>query len=179
MTARLAGAYARVRARATSASARVRVDPRCRPAPDVILRGVGGSSGFGGRIAPQPPLRHIPGDPMLKRNLVSLGALGVFAVLAAGSTPDVMDEISAAGAGGAAGGGGDNAAACRDYVAHYNSLSCVQSVGIEFEADDMCPDALDLNPNDMSGYYQCMIDNSKCNGDIPDMAGAVDCEMPF
>ena len=115
---------------------------------------------------------------MFKRNLVSLGALGLFSVLAAGSTPDIMEEISSASAT-SSGGGSGNSDACRAYVAHYNALSCVQSVGINFEADDMCPDALNLSSADMSSYYQCMSDNSKCNGDIPDMAGAADCKMPF
>ena len=42
----------------------------------------------------------------------------------------------------------------------------------------MCPASLNMTPIDMTGYYQCMIDGSRCNGDIPDMAGASNCTMP-
>ncbi len=114
---------------------------------------------------------------MFKRNLVSLGALGVFSILAAGSTPDIMEQVAASG--GSAGGGSGNVEACTAYVEQHNSLSCVQSLGVTYEPADMCPDALNLNPNDMSEYYQCMADNSQCDGDIPKLDGLSNCEMPF
>ena len=111
---------------------------------------------------------------MIKRNLASLAALGVFSVFAAGSTPDIINKVKEA-AGAASGGGGGNQAACLEYVEHYNSLACIKKVGATFTPSDMCPPELDITPQDMTGYYNCLKENSKCNGDIPDLAGASSC----
>ncbi|MFH1466075.1 MAG: hypothetical protein ABIO70_16950 [Pseudomonadota bacterium] len=140
---------------------------------------------------------------MLKRTLVSLAALGIFSVLAFGSKQsstsdadfddlfgeDFEKELAAAmedamneGAEGGAGGGGsdlaDNVAACKYYVEAYNGLSCLKSSGIQLNADDVCPSGLNLSTIDMREYYKCMADNSKCNGNIPDMSGVGGCRMP-
>lgn len=77
--------------------------------------------------------------------------------------------------GGAGGGSFDNVAACKEYVAHYNSLECTES--IRLEADDYCPSALDLNPTDMAPFYGCLKDNATCDGAIPDLGGQTDCKM--
>ncbi len=115
---------------------------------------------------------------MKKRMLISSAVLGCFLVLAFGSNKEAMEQIQAeiekAQAGG--GGGGGNAAACRNYVETYNSLPCMGS--IKLKADDICPAMLDQSPIDMTGYYDCMAENSKCNGNIPDLSGVADCKMP-
>ncbi|MCO4745533.1 MAG: hypothetical protein KC912_12145 [Proteobacteria bacterium] len=79
----------------------------------------------------------------------------------------------ACGGGGGLGGGFDNVGACEAYVAHHNALECTSS--IQYESSDMCPEALNMNPNDMSEMYQCMIDGAKCNGEIPDFEGMKPC----
>ncbi len=114
---------------------------------------------------------------MLKRNLISFTALSTFVFLAFGSTPGFIEQIKQAASGGGASssGGSGNVAACQAWVAHSNSLPCYP---VDFDAAEMCPPALDMTPIDMSSYYQCMIDGSRCNGDIPDMAGASNCTMP-
>lgn len=143
----------------------------------------------------------------MKRNLLSLAALGLFTVLAFGSKQDGMSdddfedlfgddfeaELEAAmedalrdledegGSTGGSGGGGsyaDNVDACKGYVAKYNSLSCLKSAGVQLDPNDMCPSALNQSPLDMRGYYSCMADACKCNGSIPDLSGVTDCEMP-
>jgi len=139
----------------------------------------------------------------MKRNLLSLAVLGMFTVLAFGSKQDSFDdddfedlfgddfeaELEAAmedalddleDAGASAGGGsyGDNVEACRGYVEKYNSLSCLKSAGVQLNPGDMCPSALNSSPLDMRGYYSCMADACKCNGNIPDLAGVSDCKMP-
>jgi len=141
----------------------------------------------------------------MKRNLLSLAVLGMFTVLAFGSKQDSFDdddfedlfgddfeaELEAAmedaleeleDEGGAASGGGgsysDNVDACRGYVEKYNSLSCLKAAGVHLAPGDMCPVALNSSPLDMRAYYSCMADASKCNGNIPDLAGASDCKMP-
>ena len=142
---------------------------------------------------------------MLKRNLLSLATLGLFTVLAFGSQSSSLDDVDDgdfedlfgeeameglqeamedAGAGeseGSGGGGGsyaDNVEACKGYVANYNSLACLKAAGVQLNPDDMCPSALNQSPLDMRDYYTCMADASKCNGNIPDLAGAADCKMP-
>ncbi len=146
---------------------------------------------------------------MLKRNLLSLAALGLLTALAFGSKgtdfddfsdddfedlfgedfendleaamEDALEEMQAESSGGGGGGGGsyaDNVEACKGYVANYNSLDCLKAAGVQLEANDMCPDALNASPLDMRDYYTCMADASKCNGNIPDLAGAADCKMP-
>jgi hypothetical protein len=141
----------------------------------------------------------------MKRNLLSVAALGLFTILAFGSKQDSYDdddfedlfgedfeaELEAAmeealadleeeGSGGGGGGGSyaDNVDACKGYVAKYNSLDCLKSAGVQLEANDMCPSALNQSPLDMRGYYSCMADACKCNGSIPDLSGVTDCEMP-
>jgi hypothetical protein len=42
----------------------------------------------------------------------------------------------------------------------------------------MCSSTLDLTPMDMTGYYDCMGSNAKCNGEIPDFAGQGSCKPP-
>jgi hypothetical protein len=144
-------------------------------------------------------------NPSMKRNLLSLAALGLFTVLAFGSKQssfedddfddlfgdDFEAELEAAmeealadleeeGAAGGGGGGSyaDNVDACKGYVAKYNSLACLKAAGVQLEANDMCPSALNSSPLDMRDYYSCMADACKCNGNIPDLAGVSDCKMP-
>ncbi len=140
----------------------------------------------------------------MKRNLVSLAALGLFTVLAFGSKQndfddddfedlfgdefeaeheaameEALDDLEAEGSGGGSGGSyADNVDACKGYVAKYNSLDCLKSAGVQLDANDMCPSALNSSPLDMRDYYSCMADACKCNGNIPDRAGVSDCKMP-
>ncbi len=142
----------------------------------------------------------------MKRNLLSLAALGLFTVLAFGSKQDSFDdddfedlfgddfeaeleaameealadleEDGAAGGGGDGSSYGDNVEACHGYVEKYNSLSCLKSAGVQLAAGDMCPVALNKSPLDMRDYYACMAAACKCNGSIPDLAGVSDCKMP-
>lgn len=78
----------------------------------------------------------------------------------------------------ACGGGGnaDNAAACKRYVEKQNGLECMKMA--QLNANDMCPDTLDMSPVDMASYYDCLAENAKCNGEIPDLAGQANCTMP-
>jgi len=78
----------------------------------------------------------------------------------------------------ACGGGGSyaNVDACKSYITTQNELPCMKAAQIE--ADQMCPSQLDMSPIDMTEYYGCMEAAAKCNGDIPDLAGQVDCSMP-
>ncbi len=71
-----------------------------------------------------------------------------------------------------------NVEACRAYVEKYNSLDCLAAAGVQLDADEMCPSALNQSPLDMREYYGCMADALKCDGSIPDLAGATDCKMP-
>ncbi len=77
----------------------------------------------------------------------------------------------------ACGGGSsyDNVGACKNYVQSYNDLSCM---AVDLNADDMCPASLDMTPCDLATYYNCMADAMKCNGDIPDISGQMDCGSP-
>jgi len=145
---------------------------------------------------------------MQKRTLVSLVALSLFTVLAFGSKQDALDDFGdddfddlfgedfeaeleaameeamedleeeASDGGGGGGSYSDNVEACKGYVENYNSLSCLQAAGVQLNADDMCPSALNSSPLDMRDYYSCMADASKCNGSIPDLSGVTDCKMP-
>ena len=108
---------------------------------------------------------------MQQRNLISFSVLSVFVLLAFGSTPGVVEQIQQSSTGGSA----NNTAACQAWVAHSNSLSCYP---VNFDADEMCPASLDMTPVDMSSYYQCMIEGTRCNGDIPDLDDAGKCIMP-
>jgi len=129
-----------------------------------------------------------PGMPFLPRtntlshkHLTSTLALGGLLFLAFGSVPsddasfeEMMEEAAAeAVEGAAAGSGGSNSEACKAYVQHYNSLSCMGAMNLS--ESDMCPDALDLGSSDMTPYWECMKTNSKCNGDMPDVMGQLDC----
>ena len=109
---------------------------------------------------------------MFKRNLLSFSTLSAFVFLAFGSTSGLIEEIQQAANGG---GGSGNVAACEAYVAHANALPCYP---VDFEVSDMCPAALDMTPIDMASYYQCLVEGSRCNGDIPDMTDASNCSMP-
>ena len=107
---------------------------------------------------------------MIKRNLLSLAALSGCVFLAFGSTPDLIDQLSA-GAGNAG-----NQAACIAYVEHYNALPCLP---VNLDADEMCPAIINDSPVDMSDYYACLAAGSTCNGDIPDLSASTDCDMPY
>jgi len=112
---------------------------------------------------------------MLKRNLISFSALSAFVFLAFGSTPGFVEQLQQAATSGDVGGSAGNVAACEAWVAHSNNLPCYP---VDFDAAEMCPQSLDMTPIDMSSYYQCMIEGSRCNGDISDMADAGSCSMP-
>lgn len=75
----------------------------------------------------------------------------------------------------APGGSHANVAACKKYVEAFNGASCNQ---VDLNADDLCPATLDVSPCDMSGYYSCMADAVKCNGDFLDISGQASCSMP-
>ena len=79
--------------------------------------------------------------------------------------------LACSGAGGAA-----NQAACKKWVETQNALPCMKT--IQQDANQMCPEQLDMQPLDMTEYYGCMEKNAKCNGDIPDLAGQVSCKPP-
>ncbi|MFT5686354.1 MAG: hypothetical protein ACI8RZ_007310 [Myxococcota bacterium] len=111
---------------------------------------------------------------MLKRNLISFSALSGFVFLALGSTPGFIEQIQQAATGGGGSGAG-NVAACESWVAHSNSLPCYP---VDFDASEMCPPSLDMTPIDMASYYECMVEGSRCNGAIPDMADAGNCSVP-
>ncbi len=83
------------------------------------------------------------------------------------------EPAPAADAGGAKG----NAAACRKYIETLNGLACMSAMPKQDPAM-VCSDALDMMPCDVSKYYNCMAENSKCNGQIPDMAGTANCGTP-
>jgi len=109
---------------------------------------------------------------MHQRNLISFSALSVFVFLAFGSTPGVIEQLQQSSTDGGSAG---NVAACQAWVEHSNSLPCYP---VNFDAGEMCPASLDMTPIDMSSYYQCMIEGTRCNGDIPDLADAGNCAMP-
>lgn len=71
------------------------------------------------------------------------------------------------------GGNAGNKTACEAYVKHMNGLECL---GVEYKADEMCA-MVDKSPLDMEEYYNCMAENSKCEGKVPkiDISG---CKMP-
>lgn len=123
---------------------------------------------------------------MLRKTLISTAALGAFVVLAFGSGDSGefnFDDIELpddnAGAGGEVNlgsGGGGNAEACRNYIETQNALPCMSKAGIVLEYDTICGTTAD-SPLDMTGFYNCMAENAKCNGDIPDLAGQGDCSI--
>ena len=83
----------------------------------------------------------------------------------------LTDQVGGMGGGG---GGAGNEEACARYVDHMNSLTCMG--GVEYNKDDMCG-MLDMSPVDMTEYYDCLIENSSCDGDIPKMS-VEGCTMP-
>jgi hypothetical protein len=134
----------------------------------------------------------------MKRNLLSLATLGLFTILAFGSKQNDFDdgdfedlfgdefeaELEAAmeealadledEAGGGGGSYADNVESCRAWVKKQNALSCWPAAA-QMNPDEVCPPAINQNPNDMRPYYTCMADNAKCNGNIPDLAGQSSC----
>lgn len=76
----------------------------------------------------------------------------------------------------AAAGGGGNAAACQKYIEAYNAAPCMASA--KMDAATICNPALDQMPCDVSKYFLCMAENTKCNGPIPDLAGTAGCGQP-
>lgn len=77
--------------------------------------------------------------------------------------------------GGLGGGSFDNVGACKRYVEAYNSAECLP---VDLDANDLCVDALNITPCDLSSYYDCMAAAVKCKDGLPDIAGQVDCKMP-
>ena len=73
-------------------------------------------------------------------------------------------------------GGADNVTPCKEYVAHFNDLECLPD-SAHLNEDDYCPAALDMNPNDMGPFYECLKENAKCDGKIPDLKGQSNCKM--
>lgn len=71
------------------------------------------------------------------------------------------------------GGSADNVASCERYVDHMNGLECLD---IEYSKEDMCS-MLDMSPVDMSSYYDCLVENSSCDGEIPKIDTS-SCTMP-
>ena len=125
---------------------------------------------------------------MIKRTAISVGALGIFTLLAfgsgGGSSSDVdwselnkaIDEANNASTSSSSSGGGGNAAACKSYV---EAMNACMPEGAKMNADQTCPSTLDMaGALDMSGYYKCMADNAKCSGGIPDVSGQMNCTMP-
>jgi hypothetical protein len=135
----------------------------------------------------------------MKRNLLSLGALGLFTILAFGSKQSSFDdddfedlfgdefeaeleaameeafeELEAEAAGGGGGSYSDNVEACRAWVDKQNALSCWPAAA-QMSPDEVCPSAINQSPTDMRPYYTCMADNAKCNGNIPDLGGQSSC----
>jgi hypothetical protein len=72
--------------------------------------------------------------------------------------------------------GGGNVAACTKYIEKYNSLECMG--GVKLDAATMCSPSMDQMPCDISKYWNCMAENTKCNGAIPDMSGLQGCGSP-
>lgn len=95
-------------------------------------------------------------------------------VLAAVATPTVLFLLSCSGM--VPTSSFDNVGACKKYVEHFNSLRCMPKEAKLVEAD-FCPSALDMNPNDMGPFYECLSSNSKCNGKVPDLGGQANCKM--
>ena len=71
----------------------------------------------------------------------------------------------------------ENQAACKKWVEAQNKLRCIPK-GAKLKADDICPATLDQTPLDMTSYYECMGENAKCKGKVPDLGGQGDCKMP-
>ena len=72
--------------------------------------------------------------------------------------------------------GNDNVTPCVAYVDHFNDLKCMPD-SAELKKADFCPAALDMNPNDMTPFYECLTKNAKCKGKQPDLGGQANCKM--
>lgn len=57
-----------------------------------------------------------------------------------------------------------NRQACEAYVAHMNTLE--PCMNITYDVDNLCA-GTDDEPVDMAPYYQCLRDNSRCDGTEP------------
>lgn len=75
-----------------------------------------------------------------------------------------------------AAGGGSNVDACKKYVETVNAASCMAAA--KMDPAMMCNDALNQMPCDLSKYYNCLTEATKCNGDIPDLSGVAACGAP-
>ena len=80
----------------------------------------------------------------------------------------------ACGGGGGGGGGSATQDACIAYWTHYNDMPCMSSVA-DMDVETACPATLSYV--DQADYYTCLLDNAKCNGDIPDLAGQSSCSF--
>lgn len=78
---------------------------------------------------------------------------------------------------GCSGDKGQNQGACGRYVDHYNRLPCTQDQQIDFLLT--CPDELaDLEcPDDISAYYQCLIDGTICVRDELNTTATENCKF--
>lgn len=117
---------------------------------------------------------------MRSRTLISLVALGGFTVLAFGSAGgtssfdfdgfDGLDGLAASGGGSAS--AAANVAACKAHVEHFNSLSCIPE-GSRHK-DSYC-ETYDNSFIDYKEFFDCMTENAKCNGAVPDLGGLSSC----
>jgi hypothetical protein len=69
-------------------------------------------------------------------------------------------------------GPGGNRAACEAYIAHSNGVSCMT---LKLDASTICSPQLDQMPCDLAPYFNCLAENTKCNGALPDIAGQASC----
>ncbi len=78
---------------------------------------------------------------------------------------------------GCSGDKGQNQGQCGRYVDYYNQLPCAQDRQIDFL--ETCPDELaDLQcPDDITSYYQCLIDGTICVGESLDTAATGNCKF--
>jgi hypothetical protein len=111
---------------------------------------------------------------MIRKHIGSVAALGAFAVLAAGSVGDDFDVSF--GDGSVMGGGFSaeaNVAACQQHIAHWNNQPCLASAPRD---DDFCK-AFDNGYADYTEYFSCLNQNTRCNGDLPDLESAANCQV--
>lgn len=71
--------------------------------------------------------------------------------------------------------GPDNVAACRAYVEHHNGLECVDEAE-QIDVAAYCPEELNEG-GDLRGYYACLADNARCDGDRLDLSGQGSCSL--
>ena len=65
---------------------------------------------------------------------------------------------------GAVGGNAANRDACERYVAHMNTLT--PCMGVHYDPDNLCS-SVHQTTVDMTGYYDCLRQNSSCDGVEP------------